>query len=128
MRHVLQRLISSEVTSLYVAYHQMDSTALSLGVAVGRYRIFTPSYSKYFFTSVLVLACIVRYEETLFHLRRASLRCLVNVGPSNLSYCRISLIPSPTGAPNTTVLSLLPCRLTVTGSQTRDHSFRSSPF
>ena len=51
------------------------------------------------------------------------MRYLTNVGPSNLSYCRISLIPSSASAPYTTVLSLLPCLITATGSPTCDHSF-----
>lgn len=50
------------------------------------------------------------------------LRYHTNVEPSNLSYCRLSLVTSFASAPNTTVLPLLPRLLTVTGSQTRDHS------
>ena len=55
-------------------------------------------------------------------MRRTSLRYRTNVGPSNLSYCRISLIPSSASASYTMVLSLLPHLLTVTGYPARDHS------
>ena len=61
-------------------------------------------------------------QDALRHLRHVSTRCSTNVS-HQIFHCYIDLVPFSTGAPNMTILSLLQCSLTVTGSLTRDHSF-----